>query len=135
MIKKERAILIPFEIDPNGNVAYTTNENHLWDERVVSVLGTVGGTRLQRPTFGLTSLTMPFDTREEVKESLERAVAEAFAAWLPNLRLLSASVIDEDGNDVVVVRYVLPNLDVATSQVTVGQITLDGPNPASEDRA
>lgn len=135
MITKERAMITPFTIDPNGNVAYTTNQSKVWDERVVSVLGTVAGTRLQRQNFGLSMLTMPFDSREEVAEAMERAVYEAFTTWLPSLRLLSADVIQEGDDDVVVVRYALPNLDVVTSQIIVGQIALDGPNPATEDRS
>ena len=77
MINKERAIITPFTLDPNGNIAYTSNQNKIWDERVVSVVGTVAGTRLQRPTFGLSVVKMPFDTREAIKEEMVRAVTEA----------------------------------------------------------
>ena len=132
-MKKERAVLSTFSIDPAGNIAYTVNPNKLWDDRVVSVLGTMAGTRLHRPTFGLESRRLPFDTREEVADSVRQAIADAFTVWLPYLTLLSTEVGMEDSNQVVTVRYALPNLDVVTTEVDAGLLGLNGPNPPTED--
>lgn len=130
---KERAILSTFAVDPGGNIGYTTNPNKMWDDRVVSVLGTMTGSRLHRPSFGVSSSQMPFDSREEIRESAATSVANAFTMWLPYLTLLSADVSEEGDEDVITVRYALPNLDVVTTQVNAGMLSLNGSDPLTED--
>lgn len=131
----ERAISFPFTIDAYGNVASSSTPDKIWDDRVVAVLGTLSGTRVQRKTFGLAPTATPFENRGSIRANMEATVETAFTTWLPALTLLAVEVTTEGDNDVVTVRYSLPNRDETTTSVTVGSLSLDGANPPFEDFA
>lgn len=129
----DKAIAFPFAIDPYGNVAFATSPPKIWDDRVVSVLGTLTGTRVQRKSYGLSPTATPFENRDGIQVGMEESVATAFATWLPSLNLIGVEVTTEGDSDVVTVRYTLPNREVSTTSVMVGALTLNGSNPPLED--
>jgi phage baseplate assembly protein W len=116
-----RALCVPFRVDGAGNLMWTTDIARVWDDRVQSVLGTLHGVRLHRPSFGISSTTnVLFEGRDEMHKAMEHAVREAFAQNLPTLALISVTseYSDASGEDSVTVRYALPNGDNSQSRVT-----------------
>jgi phage baseplate assembly protein W len=113
-----RALCVPFRVDDSGNLMWTSREDRMWDDRVISVVGTLRGTRVQRPEFGLPSAPVLFEDRNE---GTEAAIRDAFTQSLPRLTLISASTEHSElfECDVITVKYRLPNGALSTSQITM----------------
>lgn len=129
----ETALTFPFSIDDYGNVLYTTNQQEIWAARVKSVVGTVLGERVMRPTFGTDMKTVFFNTRDAAEETIKKEVTRVFASYLPLLTLEETSVefseFSSEAN--VLITYTLPNL--IEVQTSVGIVTIDGTRPAYEE--
>jgi phage baseplate assembly protein W len=131
----ETALAFPFSIDDYGNVVYTTNQYEIWAGRVKSVVGTVLGERVMRPTYGTDMKRVFFNTRDSAEETIRKEISRVFATYLPLLTLGNV-VIDFSefkGKAEVTITYTLPNLTEV--QTSVGIVTIDGTRPAYEEIA
>ncbi len=129
----ETALAFPFSIDDYGNVIYTTNQQEIWAARVKSVVGTVLGERVMRPTFGTDMKTVFFNTRDAAEETIKKEVTRVFASYLPLLTLEETAVEFSEFSSAanVLITYTLPNL--IEVQTSVGIVTIDGTKPAYEE--
>jgi phage baseplate assembly protein W len=133
MANVEFAIKLPFTLGATGIVEVTTDQNKIWADRALSVVGTAIGERVQRYYFGSKVHTEFFDTASGATTKLPEIIAQAFAAHLPLLTLNNVSVdFDEDTKVLeAIVFYSLPNDE--QSQLRVGNISLNGNLPFKEN--
>lgn len=125
----EKAILLPFRIDPYGKVGEATTQEKIWADRVRGVMGTTFRERLLRPEFGAALVESLFDEAEEQRIDLTGQVRDAFVTFLPDLTLLNVEVVEqpESGTMEVNISYALPN-EKETS-VNIGFVEISGKLP------
>jgi phage baseplate assembly protein W len=131
----ETALAFPFAIDDYGNVIYTTSQYEIWAGRVKSVVGTVLGERVMRPTYGTDMKRVFFNTRDAAEDTIRKEVSRVFASYLPLLTLSDVAIDFSEFNAEanVMITYSLPNL--IEVQTSVGIVTIDGTRPAYEENA
>lgn len=129
----EKAISLPFSIDPYGRVSFTTLQSKIWADRVRSVLGTFLRERVMRPNFGTLIPYALFETETSATIQIENEVEKAFNQQLPLLRLQSTNVTFDEYSNVVTVEviYALPNNE--TVSTVVGLVLIQGANPPYQE--
>lgn len=129
----EVAITLPFSINPYGSIATTTEQSKIWSDRVRSVIGTNLRERIMRPNFGTLVPSSFMETADDAESIITTEVGSAFATQLSLLDLQETSILyDEYTNQLnVTITYALPNNEVV--KTTIGLITIDGKNPATEE--
>ena len=132
MATVEKAINLPFTIGYTGSVEATVSQSKIWADRVLSVVGTAIGERVQRYYFGSKVHLELFSTASEAQERLPEIVSEAFSSFLPLLKLnrVESSFDSKLGTLTAEVYYTLP--DDVRGNVTVGTILIDGNLPFKE---
>ena len=133
----EIAISLPFTISSYGTVAATSDQNKIWQDRVLSVLGTGLDERIMFPQFGSKLYTGLFNGStagvDSATETIRNAIAEAFTTFLPLLSLteVRTSFDTDEASLSVEVIYQLPNLtSVATN---IGTINLNRNFPPTQE--
>ena len=132
MANIEHAISLPFTLGFTGSIEATTDQRKIWADRVLSVIGTAVGERVQRYYFGS---KIHFDTFENVSSAesqLSRDISEAFSMYLPLLSFnnLQTSYQQDTGVLSVTVFYSLPDGTEDTTQV--GTVQISGNQPPKE---
>ena len=124
----EKAIALPFAIDPYGKVSSTQEQSKIWADRVRSVLGTAIRERLMRATFGTLIPFALFETDTTAESQIRVEVEQAFVQQLSLLSLQSILVTIDSFTNVlnVEVIYALPNNEVV--RTIVGLVLVDGAN-------
>jgi phage baseplate assembly protein W len=132
----ETAISLPFSIDTSGKVAPATTQEKIWDDRVLSVLGTCVRERLLNPLFGTRIPFAIFETADDAINEVKQEIALAFNTFLPRLTLISSQVTFNytTGSIDSLVVFQLPNNNTSTvsTSVVVGTLALSGANPSYE---
>lgn len=128
----EKTISYPFSFDAQGNVATTIDQNKIWQDRVLAVLGTNLGERVQRLDFGTDIYREQFNTTEEAIYEIKRLVAIAFNSQLPLLTLNNVKGTTDlsSGTVTIEVSYMLPNKDIVTTEMST--VVINGNNPPKE---
>ena len=131
----ESAISLPFSIDPYGKVSSTTSQSKIWQDRVLSVIGTTLRERVMRPAFGTLVPYAMFDSEDDAQAEVRNEISQAFRQQLGLLTLDKVVVnFDEYTNQISVsVTYDLPNKQSEQVTTTVGLISLAGKNPSLEE--
>ena len=129
----QKAISLPFLIDPYGRVASTQSQSKIWSDRVKSVLGTSLRERVMRPNFGTLIPYSLFNSQTEATVEIKTEVEKAFAEQLDLLTLQQTDVTIDMYTNVlnVQVTYGLPNDEVVST--TVGLVLVQGTNPIYEE--
>lgn len=129
----EKAIALPFSIDPYGKVSTTSEQSKIWADKVRSVVGTTIKERVMRPTFGSTVAFGVFDSQSAAEQEIKTSVAEVFSTQLETLTLQEVTTSFDDYTSTVnaTVTYSLPN-DIVLS-TTIGLVTIVGNNPPIEE--
>lgn len=129
----EKAIALPFAIDPYGKVGATQEQSKIWADRVRSVLGTAVRERLMRATFGTLIPFALFETDTTAESQIRVEVEQAFVKQLSLLSLQSIVVTIDSYTNVlnVEVIYALPNNEVVST--IVGLVLVDGANPIYQE--
>jgi phage baseplate assembly protein W len=129
----ERSISLPFRITSFGNVGSTDSEEKLWADRVMSVVATMRGERLYRPTFGTTIPKNVLDTQSSVEATIQRELLTAFSVFLPALSLSGLEVVFDKSQSsaTVQVSYELPNRNISATVNAV--VVIDGNAPIVEE--
>lgn len=96
----QRAISLPFSFGSSGEVAFTTDDKKIWQDRVVLVVMTRLRERLMRPAFGTNIQDFTFESMEAAMAHVEQAISIGFSTFLPSLQLTEViGIIDSiDGN-------------------------------------
>lgn len=96
----QRAISLPFSFGSSGEVAFTTDDKKMWQDRVVLVVMTRLRERIMRPAFGTNIQDFTFESVDEAMAHIQQAVAIGFSNYLPSLQLTDVvGKIDSlDGN-------------------------------------
>jgi phage baseplate assembly protein W len=129
----EKSISLPFRITSFGNIGSTTSEEKLWADRVMSVVGTLRGERLYRPTFGTSIPRNVLDNQASVEATIQKELINAFSVFLPSLTLSGLQVVFDktQSTATVNVSYTLPNKTVRYSVDAV--VVIDGNSPIIEE--
>lgn len=132
MANIEQAIKLPFSIGITGSVETTSDQSKIWQDRVLSVVGTAIGERVQRYYFGSKVHLELFDTATAAAERLPSIINKAFMDYLPLLTLKDVITEFDSDNGVLeaTVLFALPSNEI--SQVKVGTIQIDGNLPFKE---
>lgn len=132
---QESAISLPFQIDPYGKVASTNTQSKIWQDRVLSVIGTRLRERVMRPSFGTVVPFSMFENFDNATAEVQTEIRQAFNQQLPLLRLESVSVAQDEytGSISVQVVYDLPNNAQNQVTTTIGLISVAAKNPAYEE--
>jgi phage baseplate assembly protein W len=128
----EQAVALPFKISSSGSVQSTTDQAKIWADRVLSVIGTGPGERIQNYEFGSTLFTSVYSTVDAAIAILEDKVSEAFMTHLPLLSYkgLQTSYDMEAGILSVTVTYALPNLQ--ETNATIGSVVIQNNLPPKD---
>lgn len=131
----EKAIAVPFSIDEFGRVRPASTQSSIWEDRVLSVIGTSVRERVMRPTIGTVIPFSLFETDDDASSEIKAEITKAFVRQLPLLTLISSSLsLDTVSNTLsVTITYALPNEEVTST--TIGVIVIDGTNPLYEELA
>jgi phage baseplate assembly protein W len=129
----EKALALPFSIDPYGKVSVTQTQSKIWADKVRSVLGTTIRERVMRPTFGTLIPFALFDTETSATAQVEVEVQKAFAEQLPLLILQTVNVTIDEYTNVLTIEavYGLPNNEVVST--VVGLVLVQGANPIYQE--
>jgi phage baseplate assembly protein W len=115
----EYSIAFPFKFDGNGNVVKTSDQNKLWEDRVLQAIGTLISERVMRPSYGTKIPNSLFSTRSEMEQSIKKEVTAAFLNYLTSLSLqdVQFDYDYETGVRSANLTYSLPNQTVVTTSV------------------
>jgi phage baseplate assembly protein W len=129
----ERAISLPFSIDPYGRVYSTQLQSKIWSDKVKSVLGTTLRERVMRPNFGTLIPYSLFNSETSAVAEITSEVNSAFVGQLPLLSLQKVNVTSDQYSNVLTVEviYGLPNSEVVST--VVGLVLVQGAKPIYEE--
>jgi hypothetical protein len=122
----ENTIALPFSINSFGSVNNTTDPQKIWADRVTSVIGTMVGERVFRPTFGTSIPKYLFDVSEGFTATTTSDIIAAFSVQLPALSFKDVkSSFDASQNVVTLdVSYSIPgSTDIKR---LVAKVAVDG---------
>jgi phage baseplate assembly protein W len=120
----EYAISFPFRLDSYGDVAKTKDPSKIWADRLTSVIGTMVGERVARPSFGTEIANQWLNGLSGIEGDLEAEIQQAFVEFLPLLTLLETSFEHDDANGSlkVIITYSLPNDKEETTVIALVSI-------------
>lgn len=129
----EKAISLPFLIDPYGRVASTQSQSKIWSDKVKSVLGTTLRERVMRPNFGTLIPYSLFNTETTAVSEIETEVTKAFVEQLSLLTLEKVNVTNDQYTNVLTIEviYALPNDEVVST--VIGLVLIQGTKPIYEE--
>jgi phage baseplate assembly protein W len=132
MTNIEYTISLPFFIGVTGSVTTTSDQKKIWADRVLSVIGTAVGERVQRYGFGSRVHYDAFETVTQAEAQLESNILEAFSEYLPSLSFngIQTSYDQSTGALGVTVLYSLP--DTAEASTGIGTVRINGTLPPKE---
>lgn len=131
-VVSETALSLPFSIDNSGRVSFSEDQAKIWQDRVLSVIGTTVRERVMNPNFGTKLAFALFETMDNAISEVEIEVSNAFNIQLPLLKLEKTDVSIDTYTGIIniTVTYQLPNAEVVYT--SLGVITLSGTNPSRE---
>jgi len=120
-----REILIPFQIGPDGGIAYTEDRVKQASQHIMSVVMTNPGERVMRPTYGAPLSMMLFESDDSVVQAdLKAKMEEALRAWAPGINIIAIdaeSASPEDGLLQYLISFNLPGTpDIHQATINVG---------------
>jgi phage baseplate assembly protein W len=132
MTNIEKAISLPFTLGFTGSIESTTSQSKIWADRVLSVIGTAIGERVQRYYFGSKIHFDNFDTVSKAESQIYSSISEAFSMYLPLLGFtdLQTTYSKDTGTLNVTVFYSLP--DGTQDSTKVGTVQINGNQPPKE---
>lgn len=94
------SISLPFSINAEGGIGYTTDAAKMWQDRVTLVVMTRLNERVMRPSYGTNVGLSTFQNINDAMTLIRQSVAYGFTKWLPDLTLSAVNgYIDQvDGN-------------------------------------
>ncbi len=95
---------LPFSFDASGGVSYTIDKTKMWQDRVAIVVATKLQERVMRPSFGSTVPNTVFENLALGFSLAKQAIESSFAAWLPQLTLVSVTGETDDVNNVLYIQ-------------------------------
>ena len=121
-------IAYPYTIDPNGVVAAAGNNNKLYLDRVLTLVGTYIGQRPMMPDYGVDWSGALFENDNEARVAIPIAIRGAVAKWIPEVQVSEVNIkFDElEGIENVTLGLVLPNKTEITLNINTATFNMDG---------
>lgn len=129
----EHALIMPFSIDPSGNIRVTSDQGTIWSTRVRVAVGTIIGERIMRPEYGTKIGAASFETVSTMEETIRREVNRVFSEQLPLLTLKDIELNHNERTNTLTaeITYELPNRTLATTKA--GIMVVSSTNPPYEE--
>jgi len=117
----ETAISLPLRLDSYGRILQTYDQSKIWQDRVLSAVGTMVRERVQRPGYGTRLAEYNYAGLSTFAEGAKVEVEKAFSNHLPLLGLLDVdfSIEEAIGKFSIIITYRLPNDKVDTVVVAM----------------
>jgi phage baseplate assembly protein W len=129
----EQAIKLPFALDAYGRIARTSDQEKIWADRVLSVIGTKFRERVMIPAYGSAISNYMYESTERAQEGINTAVERAFVDLLPSLTLLDVDITTDPelGQVLIDITYELPNDEETNTVVAI--VAIGGKNPPVQE--
>lgn len=117
----ETAISLPMRLDSYGRILQTYDQSKIWQDRVLSAVGTMVRERVQRPGFGTRLAEYNYAGLNTFSQDARIEIEKAFSTNLPLLGLIDVDFVvqDELGRFNITITYRLPNDKVDTVVVAM----------------
>jgi len=124
----ERAIVLPFSLDSSGAILSSSDQNKIWQSRVIAAVMTELGERVFRPQYGGSIKSAMFETTEAADAVVKRSVATTFSSYLETLKLvdIKTAMDSQLGTLSVTIYYKLPSGEYDQVSVKAGYLTRSG---------
>jgi len=86
-----KAMALPFSFDSNGAVNNTQDPKKILQDRIVLIVMTYLGERVNRPNFGSNIKAVSFENMTEATQLIKQEIAVVFSKWLPYLNFIDAT--------------------------------------------
>jgi phage baseplate assembly protein W len=80
-----KSISFPFTLDPFGKIISTTNQNKIYQDKILTLLSTGIGERPMRPTYGTNIGAAMFENQGKVESAINQAIRTAISNWIPEV--------------------------------------------------
>lgn len=130
----ETAISIPFAVDSYGNVANTTSQSKIWQDRVLSAIGTLQTERVMRPKFGTKIPLELFDSSDVTLSTIQSEINKVFTNLLPLLVLDKVNVYFDESTNVVTADIVYDLPDQKKENLVIGLVVVSGTKTPYEEK-
>jgi phage baseplate assembly protein W len=120
-----REILVPFQIGPEGGIAYTNDRVKQASQYILSVVATNPGERVMRPTYGVPLTRMVFEPDSAmVQADIISRMEAALNNWAQGVEIVEiepTSPTFSDGLLSFFISFRLPgSTDINTATISVG---------------
>lgn len=130
---------LPFAVDPQGRIAFTTDPRRVLRNRVISIIGTNIGERVMRPGYGTPLIDMLFEGDDEMTMSIiSDDIRRAVAQYEPGVIIHSVFPASESGLDGIInlnVTYSAANSPLETVAIPVNTAVLYRGGAVEEERS
>jgi phage baseplate assembly protein W len=133
-IISETTINLPFSIDSYGNVASTTNQPTIWQNRVKSAVGTLQTERIMRPKFGTKIPLELFDASDLTLKAIQNEIQSVFTNLLPLLTLDTVNVYFDEYTNVITADIVYDLPDQKKKNLVIGLVVVSGTKTPYEEK-
>lgn len=130
----ETAISIPFAVDSYGNVANTTSQSKIWQDRVLSAIGTLQTERVMRPKFGTKIPLELFDSSDVTLSTIQSEINKVFTNLLPLLVLDKVNVYFDESTNVVTADIVYDLPDQKKENLVIGLVVVSRTKTPYEEK-
>lgn len=102
MTTPARALSIPFGVDSLGRIGFSTDPAKQVADRLVSIVGTIPGERVMRPTYGVPTTSYLFASNDSVTLArLRNDVEAAIAKYEPKVKVADLNYAQDPGTGVL----------------------------------
>jgi phage baseplate assembly protein W len=120
-----KAISFPFTLDPFGKIISTTNQNKIYQDKILTLLSTGIGERPMRPTYGTNIGAAMFENQGKVDSAINQAIRTAISNWIPEITVEKINIKGflDTGAVTVELNVTLPDFEELS--ITVVSTTLN----------
>lgn len=91
-------IIVPFQLDPSGHIATTTDPNLQTQQHIETLVATAPGERVMLPTYGIPLAATVFAANDDIAiAQLTNQINAAMSTWEPSINIVNINIVDIPG--------------------------------------